>query len=286
MRRNHPPLPSAVRPIYWTLRTFGTLIGLGGILLAAVAAQQELWGTAIGSAGGGILFAVLTWLPPTSRWFLPLMTVLALGVALALRSWLIAGILLAVIAWGLWFRRRVGPIPKQFEIIEADAVMKNAGRFVDAFRAVGFESAGAYRARIGPVRIVVSVLLAPDHTSYASVTDAILEVTSLFPDGRRLITRNSNLNALPGDVLINPIPGAGPEALVAGHQRALGILAKLEHFPAALTASELAQMAVDRELRTIEWLKEQGRSRKPDDQVVLWARSDAVERIAAWHGGD
>lgn len=117
------------------------------------------------------------------------------------------------------------------------------------------------------------------------MTDAVQEVTSRFPEGRSLITRNSNLNALPSTVLINPISGATPEALVTGHNRALESLAEHGHFPTPLNASELAQIAIDAELGTIEWMKQDGRARRPVDTLTLSDRPDATERIAVWHGG-
>lgn len=285
MRRNHPPLPSAIRPVYWILRTVGTIIGAASIVVAVLVSLQGRGAFAALILALGVSFAVLTWLPPTSRWHMPLLAVLGVAVVVWHRNWLIAALLFAAIAWSAWSRRRIGPLPGEFEITEVGAVMKNAGKFLDSFESLGFEQVGAYRARIGPVWITVSLLLSPDRESYASVTDAVLEVTSLFPDGRTLITRNSNLNALPERALINPLSGATPESLVAGHGRALETLAEHGHFPTPLTASELAQIAVDSELGTVEWMKEQRRARRPDDTAVLWDRPDAAERIAAWQGG-
>lgn len=284
MPRNHPPLPTAVRPFYWILRTFGILIGIAAVVIGVLLARQRVWQEAAWVLVSGPSFAILTWLPPTSRWVLPLMVVLALGVSVVLQSWLVAAVLFAAIAWTVWKRQQIGPLPKEFEVVDSDTVMKNAHRFVESFESFGFERAGGYRARIGKIRIIISILLSPDARSYASVTDAVLHLTSCFPDGRTLVTRNSNQSPLPYRMLVNPIPGATPDALVAGHDRALQTLAEHGHFPMPLTSNELVQIAIDSELEAIEWLNQLGRMRRPDDTLTVWDRSDAAKRIASWRG--
>lgn len=284
VRTKHPPLPSAIRPIYWVLRTFGTLIGVAGVVLGALFIRSDMWATAAWSLSLGVLFAVLTWLAPTSRWQLPLLAVLGLGVGIFFQDWLIAALVLVAVAWGFWSRRGLGFMPKDFEVADPDATMKNACGFIDDYRALGFGQVGAYSAKIGPVRIVVSLLLAPDQKSYASVTDAVLTVTSWFPEGRSMVTRNINERALPDEVLINPVPGGEPDELVASHTRALEILADHGHFPHEVAAPELARMAIDSELRTIEWTKGEGRNYRHDDVEALTDRPDLAERISRWHG--
>lgn len=285
MRSKHPPLPTAIRPVFWILRVFGSVVGLVSLALVVWFAVEGQLASVPPVFGLGLAFAVLTWLPPTSRWHLPLLAALGLVVAVYLQDWWVGAIVLAAVAWAVWSRRRVGPLPKELEVAETDAVMRNARRFVEAFEALRFAQVGAYRARIGPVRITVSLLLASDQESYASVTDAVIDMTSRFPDGRSLVTRNSNLHGLPDDVLANPAPGAKPAELVVSHQRALETLAEHGHFPTSLTAPELSQIAIDSELRMVEWMSGMARTPQPEDTAALWDRPDRAERIAAWHGG-
>ena len=197
MRSRHPPLPSEVRSVYSALRVFGIVLGISGLALAVVCAANGFWLGAAWSAGAGVLFAILTWVPPTSRWLLPGMVLLGLGISLSLRSWLMALALLAIVGWSVWAQRRPGRFPEEFEVTEPDIVMSNAEEFVEAFRSLGYEQVGGYQAKLGRVAVVVSLLMSPDGISYASVTDAVLNVTSLFPHGRRLLTRNHNVVGLP-----------------------------------------------------------------------------------------
>jgi len=285
MRSRHPPLPSEARSVYSALRVFGVVLGISGLVLAIVCAANGLWLGAAWSAGAGVLFAILTWVPPTSRWLLPGMVLLGLGISLSLRSWLMAGALLATVGWSAWAQGRPGRFPEDFELTEPDAVMRNAEEFVEAFRSLGFEQVGGYQAKLGRVPVVVSLLMSPDGISYASVTDAVLNVTSLFPHGRRLLTRNHNVVGLPSETLINPVPGAEPEELAAGHRRALETLAEHGHLPLALIRHDLPQIAIDSELQAIEWMKGKSRTPRSADKRSLLDRADRAERIAAWQTG-
>lgn len=275
-------MPSRVRPLYRGLRAFGLVLGLAGTALAIWSAVNELWLIAVISIVAGVGYAILTWIPPTSRWLFPAMLTLGLGVSLVLESWLIATMLLGIISWAAWSRTRLGTPPTGFEIAPPDAVMENAGEFVEAFRSLGYERVGAYRAMVGRVPVTVSLLAAPDGISYASVTDAVLNVTSLFPDGRSLLTRNHNVVGLPPEILINPAPGAPPEELASSHAAALRALAEHGQHPLDLPKQDLPQTAIDGELRTIEWMRGMSRVPQSQDKVALQHRSDLADRIASW----
>ena len=285
MRSRHPPLPSEVRSAYSALRVFGMVLGISGLVLAVVCAANGFWPGAAWSAGTGVLFAILTWVPPTSRWLLPGMVLLGLGISLSLRSWLMAAALLAIVGWSAWAQRRPGRFPEKFEVTEPDIVMSNAEEFVEAFRSLGFEQVGGYQAKLGRVPVVVSLLMSPDGISYASVTDAVLNVTSLFPHGRRLLTRNHNVVGLPAETLINPVPGAEPGELAAGHLRALETLAEHGHLPLDLIRDDLPQVAIESELQAIEWMKGKSRAPRSSDKRALWERPDRAERIVGWQTG-
>jgi hypothetical protein len=281
MRRS-PPLPAAVRPFYWTFRILGILLGAAGSLLAVLYARNGYWIPALWVLVMVALFTLLTWLYPTSRLQLPLLAVFGLIVSAFLQSWLVAALNVVLVLVVAWSRRRIGSLPEDFEVVEANEMMKHARGFVDEFQALGFQLARGYSAWSGRFRIVVSLLLGPDGKSYASVTDAVVQVASEFPEGRSLITRNTNVQALPSNRLVNLVYGARPDALVAAHARALDSLAGHGHFPLTLTASELAGIAIDSELEAIEWIKQQGRLRRPANNKTLTESPDQDARIAAW----
>ncbi len=289
--RQHPPLPSAVRPLFWVLRAFGVLVGAGGLYAAALAATQEKWSTAflVLLLSGG--FAALTWMHPLSGWFVPTLVGFGLAAAILAGSWTTALIVLGPAALILWFRNRppggrgARLNPDRIAIIEPGAVMRNARAFVAEFTAAGFEQVGALRFSFGPVNVIESLLLAPDGRSYAAVTDAIVHVTSLFPGGRALVTRNSHHARLPDYLLINSAPGGSPAELVASHAKALALVAEREHYPLAIAAPELPQIAIDGERAAIEWAATHRRSSEGvDGTEPLWSRPERYRQIDAWHG--
>ena len=163
--------------------------------------------------------------------------------------------------------------------------MRKARAFVAEFTAGGFEQVGALRFAIGPLKVIESLLLAPDGRSYASVTDAIVHVTSLFADGRGLVTRNSDHSQMPDYLLVNSAPGASPTELMASHARALALVAERDHYPLTIAAPELAQIALDSERAAIEWAAARRHSTDGvDGHGPLWSRPGRYEQIDAWHG--
>lgn len=259
MARRHPPLPTEARPVFWVLRTIGLLIGLSGLYLAAVAAQKRAWSIMVATLflGGG--FFALMWMHPLSAWFLPTVVGLSVVVAFILRSWAIAAILAAFVALLAWSRlrpfARAGSRldPDKIAIAEPGAVMKNARAFVDEFKAAGFEQVGALRYSVGRVEVVESLLLSPDGFSYAAVTDSILHLASRFPEGRELLTRNSNRIPLPDYFLINSVAGGGPTELMTSHRGALALVAERGHEPVPTMAPDLARLVLDGERAAIAW---------------------------------
>ncbi|MDH3190942.1 MAG: hypothetical protein OEM39_09970, partial [Acidimicrobiia bacterium] len=211
-RSNHPPLPSAVRPLFWAIRVFGVLLGLGVLYVAALAVSQQRWdllGLVLVLGGG---FVALTWMPPASRWFLPTFAFVGLVVAIPLGSWTLALVVVVTIGLMVWLRRRplrgLGMVnPDKIVAVAPESVMKNARTFVEEFRAAGFEQVGAIQFSIGPIKVIESLMIAPDGRSYAAVTDAVINVNSVYPGGRGLVTRNSAQTPLPDYLLVDNVPG-------------------------------------------------------------------------------
>lgn len=289
--RRHPPLPSAVRPLFWVLRAFGVVVGTGGLYAAALAVTQGKWSTAflVFVLSGG--FAALTWMHPLSSWFLPTLVGFGFVAAILVGNWTIALVALGPAALIFWFRHRPSGSrgarlnPDRIAIIEPDAVMRNARAFVAEFTAAGYEQIGALRLSIGPVKVIESLLLAPDGRSYAAVTDAIVHVTSLFPGGRGLVTRNSDHARLPDYLLANSTPGGSPAELVASHAKALELVAERDHYPLAIAAPELPRIALDGERAAIEWAATRRHSNaETGGGGPLWSRPERYRQIDAWHG--
>lgn len=286
------PVPSAVRPFLWVLRAFGVVLGLGSLYLAVLAIGQGRWwlSAAVLIVGGG--FVALTWMHPLGRWMPPtLVGVFALLAVLA-RSWFVALLFLgtAVLVW--WSRKPGTPPllrmkPANVFVAPPDAVMKNAHAFVEEFTRAGLKQVGALGFSIGPVKVTASLLLSVDGLSYASVTDAIVSVTSLFPEGRSLVTLNSNLVSLASTTLLNEVRGGSPAELMRSHAAALAALAERGHYPVPVAATELAQIAMDRERAAIAWV-----AARRNEKRGAWTagplvdQEDLDERIAIWHGSD
>lgn len=294
-RRRHPPLPSAVRPFYRALRTFGVLVGLGALYVGVVAAGRGSWSITflVVIVGGG--FAALTWMHPQSGWFASTLTGLAgLGLVAAamLRSWTVALTLAGTVGLVVWSRRlrpggrgalRVDP--DKIVLDEPSAVMKNARAFVDEFQAAGFEQVGALRISFGPIQVIESLLLSPDGLSYAAVTDSIVHVTSLFSGGRGLVTRNSHGVVLPDYLLVDNVAGGTPIELIDSHARSLALVAERHHHPIPVAASELPQIAIESERAAIAWAATHRHLMNAvDGSGPLGSRPGRYEQIDAWHG--
>ncbi len=291
LRSQHPPLPSAIRPVVAILRVIGVFAGLAGLAIVVVAVSRGAWNPELAPVvAAALAFAMLGWIHPLSKWFLPALAVCGTLVVVASRSWrtglLVAGAV-SVMFWsqrpGRRLKSRVDP--DRITIAESFAVMKNASSFVAEFRLDGFEQVGALQIPIGPINVVASLLLSADGRSYASVTDAIMSVTSLFPDGRSLVTRNSEIAPEPDSVLPNRIPGATPTDLVEAHTQALALLAEVGHLPLTISAPELPQIALANERYAIEWANTRRPRMAETPTGLLLDQPDRHDQIDRWHGG-
>lgn len=287
MRQRHPDLPGPVRPIFWTLRALGVFIALVSVVCATWLALRGEWGYALWALVFGIPPAVLPWLHPMSVPFAAVLAALGLLVGFIAQSWFIAAILVGVAVLLLWsMGRPVGAgIEMSLQEVESGSMMKRAHRHVEAFTSAGFDQVGAYGGRYRWSDIIATLLHSPDARSYASVTDVLWHMTSVFPDGRRLLTRNSHHGTLPPNVLVNPMPGATPQVLIASHARALEVLAEHGHTPVPVHRDELVGLAIETEIEAMQWGRTRSRTAWSRVRATpLWDRPDAAERIAAWRG--
>ena len=275
----------------WIGRMLGVGIVAIGLLAGAHLVMEGSWPDAIGMLAIAVPFGVLPWLHPMGPWFLSLLAILGVGIGLYRGGWLVGSIVLVSAGVLFWIKR--GPIgsfgapnPDRLEEIEPDAVTRGALERVEEFSSEGFVPVGAYR--IGPrSKSTASILLSPDARSYAAVTDIIWHVTSLFPDGRSLLTRNSSHGTYPHHFLVNPVSGGSPAELVESHHRALATLADHGHDPVTLEAKELVRVSIDREKDVVRWAKTEGRGRwKGAPTEPLWRDPDVLERIAGWRVPD
>lgn len=274
------------------MRVFGALIALGSAYVAAIAISRDAWDLAPVVPALGFGFAALTWMSPFSRLFPAALASLGLVAAFVIGSWTVAAVALATAALLIVWRqqplgrRGVRVNPDRIEILEVGAVMRNARRFVEAFQSAGFEHAGATRLRIGPARVINTLLISPDASSYASVTDSVVHLTSLFPGGRGLVTTNHGLSPMPDYLLPDPVPGGSPADLIESHTAALAAVADRGHFPVPISVPELPQLSVDSERAAIDWARrhKSGPRKPPADR--LSERRDLDAAIAAWHGGE
>lgn len=285
MRKRHPDLPGSVHPAYRGLRAFGVL----GATVAAVAivwlALQGAWDSAFWLFTLTMPIAALLWVHPMSPWFAAVIAIQGLVVGLVARAWLFAALLCGLAAWVFWSMRRPLGAGVKMTLQELDprAVMRNADEAIEAFTSAGFHQVGSYGGRYRGVDITVSLLISPDRRSYASVTDVLWNVTSLFPDHRRLLTRNSQHGTLPPQALVNPAPGAAPDELIASHTRALEVLSARGQVPLPVSADGLVSLAIEVEMETLEWARTTGRTDwRAGRSIPLWERSDVEDRISAW----
>jgi hypothetical protein len=204
-RTKYPPLPSSTRPMFWSVRSFAIAIAVLSVFVAGLAIRASRWDLAVSVVALGLGFIALTWIHPLSGWFAPIATALGLGMGLVAfqatgNLWLALAftpiVLIAVLRQPLdGSRILVGLDPEKVQIAAPDLVMQNAGAFQEEFLANRFTSVGATSFVIRDTTLVSSLLISPDSRAYASVTDSVLSVTSAFPGGRVLVTRNNRISA-------------------------------------------------------------------------------------------
>lgn len=285
MARRHPPLPFVIRLVLWPLRIVLTLASLAAVLLTLFVSTWGEPGLRTGSLLTILGFTLLVWIHPMSRWLPAVLAGLALVSVFA--GNVIGGLVVLVLVAFIWWQRRTGKgtLPLRLDRmtpVGLDETMIGARKTVQQFEKLGFARAGAYRTPIGFFPTTVTLLLSEDRMSYASVTDAVVHVTSVFPEHRALVTRNHDVMPLPPYLLANSESGAPPAELVQSHHRSLSLVAERDHHPNTLDAAELTEVAMESERRVKEWIGA-GRPNALDTSGRLWERGGRYQQIDDWH---
>jgi hypothetical protein len=268
------------------LRVFSTIVLGVGVWIGVALIQDGDTIAALRYVAGGASFAAATWVSPYSVAFLVFLGLPILILPVSSGSGAIFTVIVVVaLGWLLWSRRR--PLRLDAEtIVRApdDAVMPHAVPFVEAFNSLGWEQVGALSIMMRRVNVISSLLLSPDKTKCAQVTDVVIAITSKFSDGPTLVTRNSGGIAMPPWSLANDHRGESPMALAIAHDEALRILEAERIRPLPFDRKDVVDFflaeekrhmayAVDSEARVQPNLKGSG----PID------RSDAsAQRIREW----
>jgi hypothetical protein len=212
--------------VFLGLRVFSTVV-LAGAGWKGITLMED--GDTLGAlryVAGAASFAAATWVSPYSTAFLVFLGLPILILPVSTGSGVIFTVIVVVaFGWLLWSKRR--PIKFDSETIvraEDDAVMPQAVPFVEAFTSMGWAQVGAVSIMLRRVNVISSLLLSPDKTQCAQVTDVVIAITSQFTGGRTLVTRNSGGVALPPWGLANDHRGEKPVALAVAHDEALRLI--------------------------------------------------------------
>jgi hypothetical protein len=222
----YPPSPPSLRWVLIGLRVLSTIVLAVAAWIGIAVVQDGDTLAALRYVAGGASFAAATWVSPYSIAFLVFLGIPILVLPVSSGSGVIFTVIVVVaFGWLLWSRRR--PLRLDAEkIVRAadDAVMPHAVRFVEEFTSIGWEQVGAVSIMLRLVNIISSLLLSPDRTRCAQVTDVVIAITSKFTGGRTLVTRNSGGIAMPPWSLANDHRGEKPMALAIAHDEALRFL--------------------------------------------------------------
>ena len=273
---------------------------LGYALLWALAGDLR---QALSSAlvGGGLLL-IVTWargVPaayPLREWIA--FATVAAGLAVVGQPIVVAAIFVSAFLLQLALTRSVRRrMPTDFDVVSPDEVMPGAERAVAALEAAGFRRAGGYAAPLpklcGSKRVVFSVLTGPDSDRLAVVTDRVVQVVSRVAGGRWLVTSNSGIAPVAGDILRQKIPRGTPDELARAHQAAVAVLSsrgilpdRLAHDGNALEAAlelerRLRRPTVDKDAATAVRMETRGKRGEP----VLDDDEPSRQRVDAWLGG-
>ena len=252
----YPPSPPSLRGVFIGLRVFSTLVLVVAMWIGITAVQNGETVAALRFVAGGASFAAATWVSPYSVAFLVFLglPILILPVSSG-SSVIFTLIVLVALGWLLWSRRRPVELDPETIVRAADdAVMPHAVPFVKEFSSIGWEQMGAVSIGLRRVNVISSLLLSPDKTKCAQVTDVVIAITSKFSGGRTLVTRNSGGVALPPWSLANDHRGEKPMALAIAHDDALRILEAEGYPPLAFDPDDVVDFFLAEEKRHIAYV--------------------------------
>lgn len=282
----YPSLVPKFRRYVYGLRIISTLLLAAAIRAGTANIGAGLTLTGIRIIVGALGFAAVTWVSPYSPWVMVFLALPVIILPISSGSGILfAAITVAILLWLAW--RRTQPVSLDaggVRRVEDDAVMPKAVRFVAEFEGLGWRRRGAAAADLGSMDIILAVLISPDAHNYVEVTDVVIAITSVFSDGRTLVTRNSASSPMSEWVLANDLRGSSPTALATGHTRALEILASSGVEPMTVDSPGLIDFVIGQEKLSIESasgfrprLTDSGRGTGPIDNSP-----SASDRISEW----
>jgi hypothetical protein len=282
----YPPSPPSLRWVFVGLRAFSTvvLVGAGWIGITLMEDGDTLG--ALRYVAGAASFAAATWVSPYSTAFLVFLGLPILILPVSAGSGVIFAVIVVVaFGWLLWSKRR--PIQLDAETIvraEDDAVMPHAVPLVEAFTSMDWAQVGAVSIMLSRVNVISSLLLSPDKTRCAQVTDVVIAITSKFPGGRTLVTRNSGGVALPPWALANDHRGEKPVALAIAHDKALGLLEANGLKPIPFDPQDVVDFFLAEEKRHMAYAVDTEARMQPSlkGSGPLDSSDDSAQRIREW----
>ncbi len=249
----YPPLLPKTRTLFVVFRAVAVLMVLLAVWAIATGDTAELTTTELRILIGAIALVVASWMSPYSPWFLVFLAVPIIVFPISGATGIaVFAVTVGVFVWLVW--RRTQPVildPAGVRRVDDDAVMPGAIAFVEEFERLGWSRIGAVGADLGKLDVTMSGLMSPDRTSYVEVTDLVIAITSVFTDGRTLVTRNSGGHTMGDWVLANDMRGASPTELAQGHRRALEILRTQSISPQRLEKTGLVDFIVEQERASI-----------------------------------
>ncbi len=268
------------------LRIFSTLLlaGVAWIGLGLVEDGETL--AALRYMAGAASFSVATWVSPYSIAFLVFLGLPILVLPVSPGSSVIFTVIVVVaFGWLLWSTRRPLKLDSETIVRAADdAVMPHAVPFVNEFSSIGWGQVGAVSILLRRVNVISSLLLSPDRTRCAQVTDVVIAITSKFSGGRTLVTRNSGGTALPTWSLANDLQGEKPMALVDAHDEALRTLADRGFRPRPFDLDDVVDFFLTEEKHHIAYAVDMETRPQPSlkDSGPIDGSDVSAQRIREW----
>lgn len=282
----YPPSPPSLRRVFIGLRAFSTIMLAVAVWIGIIFVQNEDPVAALRFVAGGIFFAAATWVSPYSVAFLVFLGLPILILPVSAGSGVIFTVIAVVaLGWLLWSRRR--PVRLDAEtIVRAadDAVMPHAIPFVGDFTSIGWAQVGALSIMMGKVDVISSLLLSPDRTRCAQVTDVVIAITSKFAGGRTLVTRNSGSIGLPPWSLANDHRGAKPLELAIAHDEALRTVEAAGLKPLPFDPENVVEFVLAEEKRHIAYVIDMRAPVQPNlkGSGPLDSSDASAQRIREW----
>ena len=282
----YPPSPPSLRWVFIGLRVFSSIVLAVAAWIGITLVQDGDTLTALRYVAGGASFAAATWASPYSVAFLVFLGLPILILPVSSGSGVVFTVIVVIaFGWLLWSRRRPMKLDAETIVRAADdAVMPHAVPFVREFTSIGWEQVGAVSVMMRRINVISSLLLSPDRTRCAQVTDVVIAITSKFDNGRTLVTRNSGSIALPPWGLANDHRGEKPMALAIAHDEALRTLEAGGLKPLPFDPEDVVDFFLAEEQRHVAYVIDMETPVQPNlkGSGPIDSSDASAQRIRAW----